>query len=409
MNSKSNFSIKQPLLTLLLLAFTAPALAGGTGGGGGTYCINPAINKGRPVLLDLADRYVLDNPRTGTKLHADKLAKVIGFDRIDLTRNVAYQMALAAIHKWSLRPGSENSMHLLEIGLETMPFYETPLKIKTLSRVYLAPDSICKESDLHATILYKNDADYISIPAWNRLGLLSQTAMLVHEALRTAQIMQKLDGSDADLERLTKIIAGYYDNGGITHIDDDPFFAKYMAKLPDAYQAKACTKIEGFLAQYPQFNHGVLKADETKICTMKIPANLNYKSGNSYLSTIYTVRNDFGSDVEARAEDPEILLANTFVGISLINFSDELLHQTLSNDDYVFRPLTIAINQTTFNTTELVFLRDYVDGKTSCPLAWSQNHCQRVTANVNSILNNARKAFVQFLNSPNNQTNEDTP
>ncbi len=406
MNSKA---IKQPLLVLLLLAFTAPAFAGGTGGGGGTYCINPAVNKGRPVLLDLADKYVNDKPSTGTRFYADKLAKVIGFDRIDLTHNVAYQMALAAIHKWSLRPSSENSMHLVEIGLETMPFYETPLEIKTLSRIYLAPNSICKKSDLYATILYKDGADYISIPAWNRLGLLSQTAMLVHEALRTAQIMQKLDGSDADLQRLTKTIAGYYDNGGSTHLDNDPFFAKYIMKVPATYQKNACAKIKGFLAQYPQFDQDALKRDAAEICTMNIPADLNAFTVKPYQTTVRNIEIDF-DNVTANTENPRALLVETSVYNSFDDLVSALLHQTYSNDDYdFFRPLTIAMNQTTFNTTELVFLRDYVNDQIQCPISWSQNHCQHATATVSSTLNNVRKAFEQFLNSPNDQANEATP
>ncbi len=268
-------------IALTIFGFASVTFAGGVATGGGSVCVNPNVNNGNPMLLDLALSNLadlIDNPYTGTRLHDTKVAEATDADLINLHNNRAYQYALSRIQAWEKRANSKYSMALVEEGLKSVQFLITPLRIKPLRGVYLPPGSKCQMSNLHTAILFDNGFLYVSLPEWNSLGLLSQAGLLIHEALRNVQILQQLDGTDADLERLTAKILLPYD--GTTQMDAQPFFAKYISSgsnhdvvsadshfLYPAYMAKICVQLNIAMTKVSMLKNYVPTSDLHTICT----------------------------------------------------------------------------------------------------------------------------------------------
>jgi len=352
------------------MAPAAMAQAGGSNGGGGTTCANPAVNSGQPILLDLAESGVNDPSSSGTRLQSTKVADAIAFDAVDLSMNAAAKLALTKIEEWRKSPGSERSMALVEQGFIHMNFYLTPLEIHRLSRVALPPNSVCKLADLRTTILYRDGSANISIPAWNALGLLSQAGMFIHESLRNVQILQELDGTDIDLERVTMTVL--MKTPGSTNLDQDVFFQKYIVETPKAKLELACSGLKNFLAKYPAVSVP-LSADTEQLCSTALSLDGNE---NQELDVIRNgVENDlltlgrssadtqFAIDI-ARAYNPVDYLVSA------------ILHQKISADDFLFRDLTSSINGVS-TRIDLNLVRDFVNGKIKSSW-WSPSRQQKV-------------------------------
>ncbi len=261
------------VVSLTIFGFVSVSYAGGAATGGGSICTTAAVNNGQPMLLDLALSNLpnlIDPPYTGTRLRDTKVAEALNAGPINLHQNRAYKYALARIKAWGHKPGSKYSMALVKEGLKSIQFLITPLRIKHLSRIYLPPRSICQKANLQTAILFDNGFLYISLPVWNKLGLLSQAGLLIHESLRNVQILQQLDGTDADLERLTAKILMPYD--GTTQMDAQPFFAKYISNGSRSEKAEvstACSQLTDALTKYPALKTYTLPSDVHTICATK--------------------------------------------------------------------------------------------------------------------------------------------
>ncbi len=264
------------VVSLTIFGFVSVSYAGGAATGGGSICTTAAVNNGHPMLLDLALSNLpnlIDPPYTGTRLRDTKVDEALNAGPINLHQNRAYKYALARIKAWGHKPGSKYSMALVKEGLKSIQFLITPLRIKHLSRIYLPPRSICQKANLQTAILFDNGFLYISLPVWNKLGLLSQAGLLIHESLRNVQILQQLDGTDADLERLTAKILMPYD--GATQMDAQPFFAKYISNgsrsdfLHPAYMAKICVKLSNAINKISSLKNDISTSDLHTICATK--------------------------------------------------------------------------------------------------------------------------------------------
>ncbi len=278
------------VVSLTIFGFVSVSYAGGAATGGGSICTTAAVNNGHPMLLDLALSNLpnlIDQAYTGTRLRDTKVAEALNAGPINLHQNRAYKYALARIKAWGHKPGSKYSMALVKEGLKSIQFLITPLRIKHLSRIYLPPRSICQKANLQTAILFDNGFLYISLPVWNKLGLLSQAGLLIHESLRNVQILQQLDGTDADLERLTAKILMPYD--GATQMDAQPFFAKYISngsRSEKAEVSKECSQLTDALTKYPALKTYTLPSDVHTICTANFSLNGDIKSVEKSLSKL---------------------------------------------------------------------------------------------------------------------------
>ncbi len=341
------------MAALTVFGYMSVAFAGGAATGGGSVCVNPAVNDGHPELLDLvlADQpELIDNPYTGTRLRETKVAEATFADIINLHNNRAYQYALARLQAWERRPDSKYSMALVEEGLKSIQFMITPLKIRPLSRVYLPEGAACQRSNLHTAILFDNGFLYISLPEWNSLGILSQAGLLIHESLRNVQILQQLDGTDADLERLTAKILMPYD--GTTQMDAQPFFAKYISNGSSHAAAdisKICSQMATTMAKYPALQNDIKTADVQTICSANLSLNGNIQSVEKSLGNL---SNGIGRALKTKTFQSlgnNSFTSITTLAINMLVMADNLADVILRRSLYSGADASTVLNGATYS------------------------------------------------------------
>ena len=409
---KTRHSILRDLMVvaLTIFGFASVTFAGGVATGGGSVCVNPAVNNGNPILLDLAlsnQPDLPDNPYTGTRIRNTKVAEATYADRINLHKNRAYQYALARIQAWEKHPGSKYSMALVEEGLKSVQFIITPLRIKPLRGVYLPPGSKCQMSNLHTAILFDNGFLYISLPAWNRLGLLSQAGLLIHESLRNVQILQQLDGTDAELERLTAKILLPYD--GITRMDAQPFFAKYISDGTSRYKAdllNVCALVKGALVKYPALKTYTQASDVRTVCAANLVLGGDISAVQKSLGKLVD-----GFSTALHTHGFQALNDRAFTGLTVIaldmdNMSETLAYVALQRTLYSGTDASTILNGTTYS---MFPNHNYISALRGVPQAFNLylSTCTEfrrfITSNSNEQALEAIRPQLQdicFLNSP---------
>jgi hypothetical protein len=201
------------ILFILLTLMTSSFLSAGTesGGGGGVIWIDS-----HPVLLDYF--HVL---KLGDKSPYLQVSKVDGklpespfsFDESNVQDikkiNPAFKLALETLDKWQALP-------LDTISVMVRGAFEAPLlwnftHKELTAPVFFRPPMILPNDPISVAAYYSMKKDQRSfivnvyLPIWNKMNLLSQSGLLIHETLRQVQIGIANNFSEEALQQATVI------------------------------------------------------------------------------------------------------------------------------------------------------------------------------------------------------------
>ena len=198
------------LATLALIPALSHAQGGGmTGGGSG---ISVVYNE-RRTLIDLvsAKPEFVDGPEYTLLRENFKATQLSG---PDMSRHDAFRLALQLLRQWDL-PASPATMALIGL-LGNMRLEITAQFLPLNSSGYVADFLVGKISQAETVAQYTfsppRSVLQISRPAFEKLGIISQAATLIHEGLRNYQFSFRAADSplvidDRVLQELTAIFA----------------------------------------------------------------------------------------------------------------------------------------------------------------------------------------------------------
>ena len=174
---------------------------GGMDSGGGNVCVLDHQVR----ILELAELEPgAAGHEPGLKIRDTLLSNLLGIDQVTPLQGVlkeAVEIKIAALELQSPLLALE-----LRRALQSMHFYITPFKPKKSARADFKNFKRCNEHNTYASVIYQNFGAIVSLPLFNALDLESQTAVLLHEALRVLQLNFDFEDAakptDADLQNL---------------------------------------------------------------------------------------------------------------------------------------------------------------------------------------------------------------
>lgn len=200
------------VLVTLLATMASPSFAGNeSGGGGGVLFGGPT-----PILID----YLNINPNfkdsnTYQKWQASRVIKKsqISIDRKNEDQiresNAAFDLALTIVKKWEEEVFGIGSLMIHTAFMDPMTWNFVDKKLKA-PQSYLPLQNLDIEKIKTAAYYYKkskNEFDVqISMDIWNQMGILSQSGLLIHEALRHLQIGWANRFDEDSLQHATAIL-----------------------------------------------------------------------------------------------------------------------------------------------------------------------------------------------------------
>jgi hypothetical protein len=188
------------LLSLLLLALTSMKAGPGDGGGGGSVVRCTSENDW--AVLDLANAtpaLAMQNPSAHSResLSGERITPF----RIQETP--AFKLARERLSLWA-----ENSPQLVSMvknAMERVPYFKVQAPLRRLPEytVSAALRVQCPRAEIKTAILFLlKYGSFVSEPLWSSLSVETQSALLVHEALRQVQITYQYHIENGDLEAL---------------------------------------------------------------------------------------------------------------------------------------------------------------------------------------------------------------
>lgn len=163
--------------------------AGSASSGGGTAVRE--LRSGRLVLLDLLeaspdlDPDAVDLQYAPDQLAATPLAMTIGYDRTQAKKLAAYPGAVKRLNAW--QASSPIIVGLIRQALDGMDWVFTPFA-QEVCRPEKIPARFGRDAAYSAVVYNERFGARMSLPVVNQLGHTSMIGLLVHEALRHAQI-----------------------------------------------------------------------------------------------------------------------------------------------------------------------------------------------------------------------------
>ena len=181
---------------LTLICQSSSGGIGGSGTGGGNICYLPE----GPVLLDLAD---LENI---PKIAGVKIQSNTNFERLGVQPVTLVQGPIASeINKiFDRLPhyGLEVARSI-ELSMIHLKAIAIPQKFELPVLADFSKSIRCNEQNTRAVIGFYHGFLVVSTASWNELDLLSQVGMMIHEAGRAVQILQKIPITDLELQNIT--------------------------------------------------------------------------------------------------------------------------------------------------------------------------------------------------------------
>lgn len=203
------------LMILAVACFTSVTFAkGGSDTGGGNVCVS-AI--GEATLLELIGT---TSHLKGDQLKSTKTMMKSGLDYLlDLPKSRAWKLAQDRLT--ALAAKSPKTSALIQQQLGRIAPLETPFVPEIA--ISADVDGVQCNGVVKAAAIYKLPAlIFISLPLYNAMDLESQAGLFIHEALRQIQIYGNGDGTDRDLQTLTREIM----SGHAGALDDSSFFSR---------------------------------------------------------------------------------------------------------------------------------------------------------------------------------------
>jgi hypothetical protein len=203
-------SYKPILLTIVLVVSTSSAWAQGRGerrgtrdGGGGNICQLP---EQIPVLLDFVGDY-----EKGLWVPARQLGEQLTLSEAGIQLGMAPVKVLTAKLESRLevifqkhQATSPKTIKLLKDSIKSIYFFGTQIGFRRAIGAEWTEGHICSANNTRAAVYYSNGFAILSIPIWNSLDLESQVGLLIHEGLRHIQLFLGHNGTDLDLQRITR-------------------------------------------------------------------------------------------------------------------------------------------------------------------------------------------------------------
>lgn len=214
----------QLFLVSILLAPARQVLAedGGADTGGGNIC----DERNSAILLDIKGAGL---PRSkGLQLRSTPMMDLAGIDRLeDFSGSQLQQWLDLTLQK--LEKKSPYTAQVLKQIIGELRFFKTDFTPYRSFRANIDPE-ICKPEDVRAAAIYKGTGlVFISRPLFNKLDLYSQMGLIIHEALRAAQITLGVGGLNSELQNLTRsILIGTSEN-----LDENPFIQRMRGSQID--------------------------------------------------------------------------------------------------------------------------------------------------------------------------------
>lgn len=331
-------TVRLALLLVSLAGGMAPAFAGACGqgngcGGGGGACQASGVNQGFPILLDLAvnDPTLVDRRGAdASQLQDSPASRHLGLDYQDMTRDPAYRHALQRIKAWE-GGASRKTTLTIEQALSQLIFAKTSYRFGAPERAAIPPGSACGDGHTRQVIQYVDSIAVISIPTWNELGLVSQSGLLIHEALRQIQIYDGYHGTDAELEQVTAHIEDNDPRPDESLVEEFGFF-HYHPDTPRYFEKrkKLCSLLRA-MSQWRDLTLTPTERRETiRICNWN--QALDFDEFGRLLNDISS---QVGHTASVELVDRLVPLADTANDLSNI-----YLQELLSGDDNLFRQVT---------------------------------------------------------------------
>lgn len=233
----------KPAATLILK--TSPRLEkvakGGSDTGGGNICKLDS----KYELLELADLPSAALKTKSTRLRVTRTMRSLGIDRVELAKTSALKQALA--YADAIRAASPRTSVLLIRAIKNIHFYGTDATPKASIRADFTDQPMCDQSNTIASIIYHAGSAVILVPLFNKLSLRSQAALLIHESLRRIQFDYNGQGSDLELQRVTRSIIDDHTEP----LDQHQFFLKLLGRDEELISvwAEVCARFESLKIQ----------------------------------------------------------------------------------------------------------------------------------------------------------------
>lgn len=193
------FRLRSTLIFALSLLSTpgwAQTARGGDISGGGSGCLRSDLQE-RAFLLDFsgAPSKLPTRSAPGSEIPVSPTMRRLGFQWIGLESLPAMRVLRERLAVWR-SPETNGSITRIESMMSSLILAATPFRIGFRPRALPGQERVCPVEQTFTAAVYFNQRVMISIPAWNQLDLISQAGLILHEALRHAQLTRNGDQSD---------------------------------------------------------------------------------------------------------------------------------------------------------------------------------------------------------------------
>lgn len=192
-----------------LMLLTSAAWAGKEGGGidsGGGIFVQTS-KKCAPALADLVwfDSSFCEKP-SSARLPRREALTTLGIDRLEVQElGPAYQLALERLALW--RSTSPETVNQITKAIASMSWYMIPFHQKVRNAAAELQE-IHGKSSIEAAVTYERGLGArVSLPGYEGAGETSQSALIIHEGLRMAQVELRRELSEATIWTTTARIA----------------------------------------------------------------------------------------------------------------------------------------------------------------------------------------------------------
>lgn len=188
------------ILAIAVVATCSNAFAEKDRGGG---CI--VANNSSTQLLDFAVYGAKPDRTPGVQIKLTPAAQLIGIDVL----STESKLQLSPVVWWlnyHLAKWNSNSPVLVQAltdGLKTLPLYISPFEFNKLESSCPVRGAAANSKVQLAVAYAKDSGAMISVPAFNKLALLDQAGLLLHETLRSLQVQSDRQLDDSAIQDLT--------------------------------------------------------------------------------------------------------------------------------------------------------------------------------------------------------------
>ena len=202
MRSKQFYFLIQFLMGAALTS-NAFASSGGNSSGGGFACIKSQNS----VLVDLVAYDPTFQDSAGSpQVKFGNIGEALGYELHSASEFEAYPLAMEKLKQWE--SNSPFTIGLIEEALQNLKWRITEHALATPDETYSSPaQNLTACQNITPVVTYTNLLGAVTdLNMLNRLGKTSQSALLIHEALRRVQFLYSEGQSTENLQKITATV-----------------------------------------------------------------------------------------------------------------------------------------------------------------------------------------------------------